>query len=207
MESRDRLAELARESGTSLAALSRLIGRNSSYLQQYITKGSPRKLEEEDRRVLARHLGAIESELGGPKDKSCEDPKWVRIPRLLLEASAGFGATCGEERPCDAFRFSRHWLREQDLQPDKLSAIRVTGDSMDPLLRDGDEILVDRQLRPFRDGIYVFRLGDFLHVKRVQAGTPGRLVLISANPAYEPVDVALDDVDMIGRVVWKGGRV
>ena len=50
MDPREKLTALARGRGSSLAALSRMIGRNSSYLQQYITKGSPRKLEEEDRR-------------------------------------------------------------------------------------------------------------------------------------------------------------
>jgi len=46
MDPRERLSELVRERGNSLAALSRMLGRNSTYLQQFITKGSPRKLEE-----------------------------------------------------------------------------------------------------------------------------------------------------------------
>ena len=33
------------------------------------------------------------------------------------------------------------------------------------------------------------------------------VLLISANPAYEPIEVAQDEVDIIGRVVWKSGRV
>jgi phage repressor protein C with HTH and peptisase S24 domain len=81
------------------------------------------------------------------------------------------------------------------------------GDSMDPLLRDGDEILVDRAPRAFREGVHVVRLGDALHVKLLQAVPPGRLRLISKNPAYEPVEVAMADVDVVGRVVWKGGRL
>ena len=50
---RTRLLDLSVEHGTSLAALSALLGRNSSYLQQFVRKGSPRKLEERDRRTLA----------------------------------------------------------------------------------------------------------------------------------------------------------
>ena len=38
---RERLLELAQENGASLAALSDMIGRNPSYLQQFIRKGSP----------------------------------------------------------------------------------------------------------------------------------------------------------------------
>ena len=212
MDPREKLAELARERGHSLAALSRMLGRNASYLQQYITKGSPRKLEEADRRRLAQFFGIGEAELGGPEEISlARSGDWVEVPRLPLEASAGPGAVSGAvgaaEIAFDAFRFSRRWLREQGLEPALLSSIRVMGDSMDPLLRDGDEILVDRAPRPFREGVHVVRLGEALHVKLLQAVPPDRLRLISKNAAYEPVEVAMRDVDVVGRVVWKGGRL
>lgn len=212
MDPREKISELARERGNSLAALSRMLGRNSSYLQQFIVKGSPRKLEEADRRRLAQFFGIAESDLGGPEEMSYAAANdWVEVPRLPLEASAGPGSVSGAlgaaEIPFDAFRFSRRWLREQGLDPAMLSSIRVLGDSMDPLLRDGDEILVDRTPRPFREGVHVVRLGEALHVKLLQAVPPERLRLISKNAAYEPVEVAMADVDVVGRVVWKGGRL
>jgi phage repressor protein C with HTH and peptisase S24 domain len=208
MEPRERLSELARERGSSLAALSRMIGRNGTYLQQFITKGSPRKLEEDDRRKLAQFFGVGEGELGASEEISYEPPgEFVDVPRLPLEASAGPGAVGAAEVPFDAFRFSRRWLREQGLEPALLSSIRVMGDSMEPLLRDGDEILVDRTPRAFREGVHVVRLGDALHVKLLQAVPPDRLRLISKNPAYETVEVGMSDVDVVGRVVWKGGRL
>ena len=212
MEPREKLFELARERGHSLAALSRMLGRNASYLQQYITKGSPRKLKEVDRRRLAQFFGIREAELGGPEEMSYRPRgEWVEVPRLPLEASAGPGSVQGAggaaEIPFDAFRFSRRWLREQGLEPGLLSSIRVLGDSMDPLLRDGDEILVDRTPRPFREGVHVVRLGEALHVKLLLAVPPGGMRLISQNAVYEPVDVAMADVDVVGRVVWKSGRL
>ena len=207
MDPRERLANLARERATSLAKLSHMLGRNGSYLQQYISKGSPRRLEEDDRRRLANFFGVPESELGGPEEKSSGESDWVDVPRLPLEASAGPGTMTAQEVPFDAFRFSRRWLREQGLEPALLSSIRVMGDSMDPLLRDGDEILVDCTSRPFREGVHVVRLGEALHVKLLQAVPPDRLRLISKNDAYEPVEVAMADVDVVGRVVWKGGRL
>ena len=209
MDPRERLSELVRERGSSFASLSKMLGRNSSYLQQFVVKGSPRKLEEQDRRKLAQFFGIAEAELGAPEEisRARGAGEWVEVPRLPLEASAGPGAVGAAEIPFDAFRFSRRWLREQGLEPALLSSIKVMGDSMDPLLRDGDEILVDRTPRAFREGVYVLRLGEVLHVKRVQAGPPGRLRLISANPAYEPLEVALDEVELVGRVVWKSGRL
>jgi len=214
---RERLLRLAEASGTSLSQLSRLIGRNSSYLQQFVRKGSPRKLEEVDRRTLARFLGVDESDLGAPDDGSPENsfafagkpPRgdWFDVPRLALGASAGPGALGGEEAAIGAFRFSTHWLRRQGLEPAMLSAIAVEGDSMEPTLRDGDEILVDRSPRPLRDGIHVVRLDDSLLVKRIDAARPGRIALVSDNPAYRPIEVAPADMQVIGRVVWKSGRL
>lgn len=211
---RARLLELAQAQGVSLTALSDLLGRNPSYLQQFIRKGSPRRLEEDDRRRLARFFGVAEDELREPQENSyASTPKarergdWVDVARLGLGASAGPGAVAGAEGAFDTFRFSRRWLTEQGLDGAQLSAITVAGDSMEPVLNDGDEILVDCAPRPFRDGIYVVRLGDTLVVKRVAQAGAGRLVLLSQNLAYPPIEVTAAGVEIIGRVVWKGGRI
>ena len=209
---RAQLLRLSAERGVSLSALSALIGRNASYLQQFVRKGSPRKLEEGDRRTLARFFGVDEALLGGAEEISLIPGKllrgdWVDVPRLALGASAGPGAVALVEEAIGAFRFSARWLRGQGLDPAMLSAIAVAGDSMEPTLRDGDEILVDRSPRPLRDGIHVVRLDDTLLVKRLDSGRPGRVVLLSDNPAYRPVDLAAEDVALVGRVVWKSGRL
>lgn len=207
-KARDRLAELARERGVSLAALSRMLGRNATYLQQYITKGSPRKLEEEDRRKLARYFSVSERELGALQENSYDiGREWIEVPRLAVEASAGPGAMMAEEASFDSFRFSQRWLREQGLEAGKLSAVRVVGDSMEPLLREGDDLLVDLVDRPFRDGIYVVRLDDTLLVKRVASQGGGRFSLLSQNLSYPPISVEADQFEIVGRVVWKSGRL
>ena len=78
---------------------------------------------------------------------------------------------------------------------------------MEPVLHDGDEILVDTRDQPFRDGIHVVRLDDTLLVKRIASQGGGRFSLLSQNLAYPPVTVAADDLRIVGRVVWKGGRL
>ena len=210
---RSKLLLLASKHGASLSGLSELIGRNSTYLQQFIRKGSPRKLEETDRRTLAQFFGIDEAELGAPEDNSSPlagkstKRDWIDVPRLALGASAGPGLLAGEELPIGAFRFGARWLREQGLDPAHLSAIRVEGDSMEATLRDGDEILVDRTPRPWRDGIHVVRAGDALLVKRLDTGRPGVIALVSDNPAYRTLELAPDEIEVIGRVVWKSGRL
>ena len=209
---RTRLLQLVGEQGASLSGLSEMLGRNSTYLQQFIRKGSPRKLEETDRRRLAQFLGVAESELGAPEEFSpvaVTKPRgdWVNVPRLALGASAGPGLLAGEELPIGAFRFSARWLREQGLDPAQLSAIRVEGDSMEATLRDGDEILVDRTPRNWRDGIHVVRSGDALMVKRLDLARSGVVALVSDNPAYRTIELEPGEVEVIGRVVWKSGRL
>ena len=222
MESSDpraRLMALVATQGVSLAGLSALLGRNASYLQQFVRKGSPRKLEENDRRTLARFFGVDEEELGGGGDPASAqytgqrrpEAEWIDVPRLGLGASAGPGslsaALGGSEIAVGQLRFAASWLKRYGLTPAMLSAIEVEGDSMEPALRDGDEILVDRTPRPLRAGIHVVRIDDVLLVKRIERLGAERLRLISDNPAYAPVERALGDVEFIGRVVWKGGRL
>ena len=207
-EDRARLVELAERNRTSLAALSSMLGRNPSYLQQFVRKGSPRRLEEQDRHRLAEFFGVSEVELGADPElaRPRESDDFLAVPRLALDASAGPGAVSAEEISFDSFRFSRRWLREMGLEGADLSAIRVEGDSMEPVLRSGDEIFVDRNKRA-GEGIHVVRIGDALHVKQVQVSAADRIKLISANDAYAPVELARDEVEVIGRVVWKGGRI
>ena len=222
MESSDpraRLMALVATQGVSLAGLSALLGRNASYLQQFVRKGSPRKLEENDRRTLARFFGVDEEDLGGGGDPASAqytgqrrpEAEWIDVPRLGLGASAGPGslsaALGGSEIAVGQLRFAASWLKRYGLTPAMLSAIEVEGDSMEPALRDGDEILVDRTPRPLRAGIHVVRIDDVLLVKRIERLGAERLRLISDNPAYAPVERALGDVEFIGRVVWKGGRL
>jgi phage repressor protein C with HTH and peptisase S24 domain len=213
---RTRLVALSAERGVSLSALSGLLGRNAAYLQQFVRKGSPRKLEENDRRTLAEFFGVDEAELGAPARETvltvgagapARIADWADIPRLPLGASAGPGTVALDPAPIDRLRFSGRWLRQQGLEPAMLSVIEVEGDSMEPTLRDGDEILVDRAPRPLRSGLHVIRLDDVLLVKRLEPGPSGTLQVISDNPAYPRLERPRADIAILGRVVWKGGRV
>jgi len=210
---RIRLHQLARQRGVSLSRLSAMIGKNTTYLQQFVRKGSPRKLEETARRTLAEFFGVDEALLGAPEEiyripaEKSSRSEWVDIPRLSLGASAGPGAFAGDEDIAGHFRFSTRWLREQGLEPAMLSAIFVTGDSMEPTLRDGDEIFVDRTPRPLGDGVHVVFVDGALLVKRLDTRLPGTIVMMSDNTIYPPIERPAGEVQVIGRVVWKGGRL
>jgi hypothetical protein len=204
------LERLVREHGAHYHALSRLIGRNDAYLQQYVKRGTPRRLAEEDRRTLARFFGVDERVLGAAPDALVRDAM-VEVPRLPLGASAGAGSLDEDERAAGAIAFDARWLHDLGARADLLSIIRVDGESMAPTLGHGDEILVDRgdDAGRLRDGIYVLRLDDVLMVKRVAFGPArGQMSVRSDNPDYrgwENVDPAL--VEIVGRVIWVGRRL
>ena len=67
---RTTLDELIRKNHDDYSGISRLLGRNAAYIQQYIKRGSPRSLDERDRAVLARYFGVDEVVLGGPTRRS-----------------------------------------------------------------------------------------------------------------------------------------
>jgi len=129
------LARLIDERGEDYAGLSRLIRRNSAYIQQYIKRGTPRRLAERDRRLLARYFGVEESVLGGLA--AGPGRGLAPVARLDVDASAGAGAFDGDESREGHIAFDPVWLRRIARgAPDQLSIIRVAGDSMAPTLAD-----------------------------------------------------------------------
>lgn len=216
-DARVALDQLIADRGENYADLSRLIGRNPAYIQQFIKRGTPRKLDEEDRRILARYFGVAEERLGataprgGTMQRTRSMPSVIAVPRLALGASAGAGSLDEDERAAGVMAFDAHWLRHLGVRPQRVSIIRVDGESMAPTLSDGDDIMVDHDddAGRLRDGIYVLRLDGVLMVKRIAMGPlRGRFSVLSDNPHYPDwadIDPAL--VSIVGRVVWTGHRL
>jgi phage repressor protein C with HTH and peptisase S24 domain len=206
------LERLCAEQRENFASLSRMIGRNDAYIQQYLRKGTPRQLKERERRVLARYFRIPESMLGGmPDDSMAEFGELVPVLRTAVRASAGSGAFAEDESARPYFAFDPRWLGSLTTSPAaRLSVIRVEGDSMSPTLSAGDDILVDLAdaADRLRDGIYVLRVDDALLVKRLAIHPVGRRVTVqSDNPAYGDLpDCGLDEIDCIGRVIWAGRK-
>jgi phage repressor protein C with HTH and peptisase S24 domain len=192
------LAALVGRTGASYAALSRLLGRNPAYLQQFVTRGSPRRLAEADRKLLAAYFGVDEAELGAEADTIAP---LIRIPRLDLAASAGPGALIDAEPRLGTLGLDPALLARLSARPRDLSLIRAAGESMAPTLLDGDELLVDRSDRRVRaaGAVFVIRYDGALLVKRVSRAD-GRFRIVSDNPAYD--EQWTDTLDVIGRVVW-----
>ncbi|RPF71683.1 S24 family peptidase [Aurantiacibacter spongiae] len=207
---REELDRLIQQRRLGYSSISRMIGRNSSYIQQFIKRGSPRKLDDDDRRTLASFFGVDEQVLGGPPAPMRDG--LIEIPVLNVDASAGFGAIAESETAHTRFGFDERWLsRLTRAKSASLSIIHVLGDSMEPTLSDGDEVLVDAsdQGSRLRDGIYVLRADDALVVKRVTLKPGGRKITISSDNSAYPSwdDVDRSEIQVVGRVIWFGRAV
>ena len=206
------LERLCADRGEDFAGLSRMLGRNPAYIQQYIRRGVPKRLKEEERRKLARYFAVPETVLGGPPEEAAQSGGLIAVKRAPIEVSAGPGAIVNEELGRPYFGFDERWLKAlTPTSPSRLSIVRVEGDSMSPTLNPGDEILVDPDdcADRLRDGIYVLRVDDALVVKRLALNPMGRSVTVqSDNPAYPDwPDCGIEDIHCIGRVIWASRKV
>lgn len=145
--------------------------------------------------------------------KAGREGEYVYIPLYDVRAAAGGGAIVDTEHVVDILSFKASWIRsELRANPSDLYLIFVQGEGMEPTLRPGDIILIDRrEANMIRDGIYVLRLDGGLLVKRLQR-LPGQVIAVTSdNPAYKPFNINLGevvkDLEIIGRVVWCGRRI
>jgi phage repressor protein C with HTH and peptisase S24 domain len=196
-----------------LKKLSLEAGRSHAYLQQFITRNSPRVLPEDVREVLARLLGGDPNDyrddgvpIGATRVHSGEPI--LTVPIYDIRASAGAGALVEDGAPTGFQPY-----REQELSrlttsgTENLAVIQVAGDSMWETLHDGDKVLVDRTVnRVVRDGIYILAFEGELLVKRCQRDLQsGDVIVKSDNKAYDTFRITDSDrLDVIGRVIWIG---
>jgi phage repressor protein C with HTH and peptisase S24 domain len=213
------------QNGADLATLSRSIGKNHAYLQQFMKRGVPRKLPEDVRRALAKQLKVPEAALRSddhiPSEEILLDERpTAERPDGILEidvrAGMGGGGTVeGREvvfhgntaDPVkeEAWHFPAQFMREEVRAPqNRVIVIETQGDSMAPTLLSGDRVVVDTGHKvPSPDGIYAVRDPyGYIVVKRLQTMRGGKIRVISDNKAHEPEDFGAEEIAIVGRVLW-----
>lgn len=134
----------------------------------------------------------------------------VPIPRYDARASAGIGTSLDPGWMVEKVLFSADFIRNKlRRNAEHLALIDCSGDSMEPTLHHGDQLLVDTSVREARSGaIYILRVAGALLAKRVQQRLDGTVMIISDNTRYPPELVTPSDdlpLDIVGEVVWRGG--
>lgn len=181
----------------------------------HVSKTTQIKYESGARSPDAQYLAALQPlgvdvlfvVTGQRSQPASVDTSLVSIPRYVVSASAGGGCVNepGAEYLVGAVCVTTAWLTARHLSPAGLRAITVRGTSMQPVLSDGDMVVVDTADRTPRSGfVYVVRHGDELLVKYLEQLPGGVLRVSSANASFAPYDIDLSkapDVEVIGRVV------
>ncbi len=122
----------------------------------------------------------------------------------------GYGIGGGPELA--SVPFPRHYLEGVlKLDADDVAALEHSGDAMAPTIGDRDLVLLHLGRREIADGaILTLRLGGELLTKRIQRETDGAVQLISDNRNYGSIKIvpgAERQLEVIGRVIWKGGAL
>lgn len=101
-------------------------------------------------------------------------------------------------------QFSRGWLRNfTRTAPEHLFWTIGDGDSMEPTIRSGEVILIDRSQQTPRmgDGIWAIAYGEIGMIKRLRPMPDGTVEIHSDNPLIPPASAADGELHVIGRVV------
>lgn len=166
-----------------------------------------RRIQANEIEPLAALVEKYERERGETGDvPQTRVQSYVEVEVLPTFAGMGGGGTGEGDAPVALLPRD---LVEDDLRakPGDLLVINVRGDSMEPIFLHGDQIVIDKRDRnPVQPGPFVLWDGDGYVVKNVEKRAK-QLRVFSANRAYSDVEMAPDDVEIMGRPVWFARRL
>ncbi len=193
---------IAARRGLSASGLAKAAGLDpTSFNPSKRTGGSPPRPRWPSTASLTRVLDVAGMSLGAVADLAQDaEARDHSIPLLGL-AKAGADGFFDDQ----GFPVGDDWDRtDLPVASDTTFSIRITGDSMAPLYREGDRVIVDRADATVRRGDRVIArtLAGQVLAKEVGALTPARVTLVSINPAYAPVVLPRGEIDWMARIQW-----
>jgi len=145
------------------------------------------------------------------------------IPELDAKAGAGEGSvgevmvlpmgngTISAHKILDEWRIPPSYLREAVANPERAIVLGIQGDSMMPNYAPGDRVIIDLTEHELRvDGVYLISDGysepQIKRLQRILFTVPPRCKIISDNPSYDPQEVDIDGLRIMGKVAAYVGR-
>ena len=176
----------------------------------WLSKGTGQKYESESKShppvtLLARPIIVYDTLDELPSETT------VLITQIDLDVSAGNGRENYEIIEKPPLPFQADYIRGIKASPKHLLAVKVVGRSMEPLLFDGDTVVIDKQDKrpPVNGGVFVVVYGEEMMVKRLFR-LPNGIKVSSDNeaegPRFELHDERMNDIDIVGRVKYRSGR-
>jgi len=148
-----------------------------------------------------------------PKLLEEESEKYLRIRYFTkMNAGAGGGAL-NEEEEYAYLHLDRELLAKlyhlSHIKAEDIVALNVLGDSMEPILQNGEVVLINTKSKELKSGgIFVISTTAGLFVKRLAQRIDGSIELISDNKNYNSEILSVDELtntQIVGRVIGKLG--
>lgn len=195
----DRLAERYGLSASGLARRAGLDATSFNKSKRISADGRERWPSSESIAKILQATGASLQEFVG-----LIDPRNTRqsatVP-LVGWAQAGAGRCFTEDGMPSGVSWDE--IEFPELGPDKVFALEVSGDSMEPLYRDGDILIVSPTANIRKGDRVVVRLHNGeVTAKELHRRTVRTVELRSLNAAHEDRTIAISEISWIARVMW-----
>jgi len=195
---------LASRHGLSPSGLARLAGLDPTTFNKSKRGTSDGKLRWPSTESLSKVLMATGASLDDfvalvSDGESARPP--LRVVPLIGWAQAGQAGYFDDA----GFPKEHGWeeIAFPDLSDTHAYVLEIAGDSMSPVYRDGDRILVSPSANLRRgDRVVVKTLGGEVMAKQLGRLTAQRIELKSLNSAYEDRGFALSDISFVHRIIW-----
>lgn len=148
-------------------------------------------------------------------DDEKPNENYIQIKEYGLRCSAGYGTypLFDEVHNSIPATYRLSFFQDLKIKPEDCMRFTVEGDSMEPLLFDGDKILVNTADKDpiINNKVYVIVVNNEIKVKKLIKKINGDLIIRSENNSVYPNDVILHDDEntyfsVIGRVIEKAGH-
>ncbi|HEY8575950.1 MAG TPA: helix-turn-helix transcriptional regulator [Devosia sp.] len=202
----DGIDALARRHGLSVSALAKLAGLDATAfnVSKRISKDGRERWPSTESlsKVLEVTGDSFDNFLAGTgaylQTGRSRAPQSVPLLGLAEAGVGGFFDSAG-------FPAGQGWDEVSLPSPNEngIYALEVHGDSMEPLYREGDRIVVSPTEQVRRgDRVVVKTTGGEVMVKILHRQTGKQIELHSINPAYEPRIFELSQIEWIARIIW-----
>ena len=202
----DGIDALARRHGHSVSALAKLAGLDATAfnVSKRVSKDGRERWPstESISKVLEATGEGFDTFLAGSGAfMQLDNPGASRTVPLLGLAQAGRGGFFDSA----GFPAGQGWdeIALPAADQSGIYALEVQGDSMEPLYREGDRIVVSPTEQVRRGDRVVVKTRDGEVMAKVLARQTGRQIeLHSLNPAYAPRIFELTDIEWMARIIW-----
>ena len=194
---------LAQEKGLSASGLARRAGLDPTTFNKSkrITRdGKPRWPSTESISKILQATGASLGEFVTYVDRDSGGVVFGTVPLIGFAQAGGQGFFDDAGYPAGGA-----WdeIPFPDLGDPHAYALEISGDSMEPVYRDGDVVIVSPNAGVRRgDRVVVKTKSGEVMVKQLLRRSARRIDLKSFNPEHGDPTFLVDDIDWIARVIW-----